>query len=51
VNTLTGYFELPDGRAFSFSVEANHHVQGGRAMLAQIDSVVVAMARAVSRRK
>lgn len=51
VNTLTGYFELPDGRSFAFSVEANHHVQRSRVMLAQIDSVVVAMARAVSRKR
>jgi D-alanyl-D-alanine carboxypeptidase/D-alanyl-D-alanine-endopeptidase (penicillin-binding protein 4) len=51
VNTLSGYFDLPDGRIFTFSVQANHHVQGGRRMLAEIDSVVVAMARAVSGKK
>lgn len=51
VNTLSGYFDLPDGHSYSFSVEANHHTQGGRRMLAEIDSVVVSMARAVSRKK
>jgi D-alanyl-D-alanine carboxypeptidase/D-alanyl-D-alanine-endopeptidase (penicillin-binding protein 4) len=51
VNTLSGYFDLPDGRRFAFAVQANHHAQGGRAMIAQIDSVVVAMARAVARRR
>jgi hypothetical protein len=29
----------------TFSVQANHHTQPGKAMLAQIDSVVVEMAR------
>lgn len=50
VNTLSGYFELPDGRTFTFSVQANHHVQGGRRTLNQIDAIVTAMARAVARR-
>ncbi len=50
VNTLSGYFELPDGRTFTFSVQANHHVQGGRRTLSQIDAIVTAMARAVARR-
>ena len=50
VNTLSGYFELPDGRTFTFSVQANHHVQGGRRTLSQIDAIVTAMARAVTRR-
>jgi D-alanyl-D-alanine carboxypeptidase/D-alanyl-D-alanine-endopeptidase (penicillin-binding protein 4) len=48
VNTLSGYFDLPDGRSFTFSVQANHHDQGSRRTLAEIDSVVVAMARAVA---
>jgi D-alanyl-D-alanine carboxypeptidase/D-alanyl-D-alanine-endopeptidase (penicillin-binding protein 4) len=51
VNTLSGYFDLTDGRTFIFSVQANHHAQGGRMMIAQLDSVVVAMARAVARRR
>jgi D-alanyl-D-alanine carboxypeptidase/D-alanyl-D-alanine-endopeptidase (penicillin-binding protein 4) len=51
VNTLSGYFDLPDGRTFTFSVQANHHALGGPMMIAQIDSVVVAMARAVARRR
>jgi D-alanyl-D-alanine carboxypeptidase/D-alanyl-D-alanine-endopeptidase (penicillin-binding protein 4) len=51
VNTLSGYVDLADGRSLTFSVQANHHAQGGRMMIAQIDSVVVAMARAVARRR
>ncbi len=51
VNTLSGYFELPDGHSYNFSIEANHHTQGGRRMLAEIDSVVVAMAQAVTRKR
>jgi len=51
VNTLSGYFELADGREFTFSVQVNHSTQGGRRTIAQIDSVVVAMANAVSRKK
>jgi len=49
VNTLSGYIELDGGRYLMFSVQANHHAAGGRAALARIDSVVVAMARAVGR--
>jgi serine-type D-Ala-D-Ala carboxypeptidase/endopeptidase (penicillin-binding protein 4) len=51
VNTLSGYFELADGREYTFSVQVNHNTLGGRRTIAQIDSVVVAMAEAVSRRK
>ena len=51
VNTLSGFFDLPDGREFAFSVQANHNTQGGRRTIAQIDSVVVALAKAVSRKK
>jgi len=50
VNTLSGYFTLADGRTFTFSVQANHQTAGGRRTIAQIDSIVVAMARALSRR-
>jgi D-alanyl-D-alanine carboxypeptidase/D-alanyl-D-alanine-endopeptidase (penicillin-binding protein 4) len=51
VNTLSGYFELPDGREYTFSVQVNHNTLGGRRTIAQIDSVVVAMAKAVGRKK
>jgi D-alanyl-D-alanine carboxypeptidase/D-alanyl-D-alanine-endopeptidase (penicillin-binding protein 4) len=51
VNTLSGYIDLADGRTFTFSIQANHHAQGSRLAMAEIDSVVVAMARAVGRRK
>ncbi len=50
VNTLSGYIELP-GRTLTFSVQANHHALGGRQMLAQIDSIVVALAKAAGRTK
>jgi D-alanyl-D-alanine carboxypeptidase/D-alanyl-D-alanine-endopeptidase (penicillin-binding protein 4) len=45
VNTLSGYIERADGRRFTFSIEANGHSVPGRQMLAQIDSLVVQMAR------
>ena len=45
VNTLSGYIELDRGRFLTFSVQANHHAQPSRAILAVIDSVVVEMAR------
>lgn len=45
VNTLSGYVERPDGSWRVFSVQANHHVLGGRAMIQQIDSVVVELGR------
>jgi D-alanyl-D-alanine carboxypeptidase/D-alanyl-D-alanine-endopeptidase (penicillin-binding protein 4) len=45
VNTLSGYVELEGGKGLVFSVQANHHTQPTRAILAQIDSVVVDMAR------
>jgi D-alanyl-D-alanine carboxypeptidase/D-alanyl-D-alanine-endopeptidase (penicillin-binding protein 4) len=45
VQTLSGYIELGGGRALTFSVEANHHAENGRTMLAAIDSVVVNMGR------
>jgi serine-type D-Ala-D-Ala carboxypeptidase/endopeptidase (penicillin-binding protein 4) len=51
VNTLSGFFELPTGKTYTFSVQANHHVIGGRRMLAEIDSVVVGMARAVEAKR
>jgi serine-type D-Ala-D-Ala carboxypeptidase/endopeptidase (penicillin-binding protein 4) len=45
VHSLSGYIELPGGKTLTFSVEANHHAQPSRVMLATIDSVVVDMAR------
>ena len=45
VNTLSGFVELDGGKGLVFSVQANHHTQPTRAILAQIDSVVVDMAR------
>jgi D-alanyl-D-alanine carboxypeptidase/D-alanyl-D-alanine-endopeptidase (penicillin-binding protein 4) len=51
VNTLSGYLDLADGRTFTFSIQANHHAQGSRLTIAEIDSVVVAMAKAVGRKK
>ena len=45
VNTLSGFIELANGKILTFSVEANHHAQPGRAMIAQIDSLVVQMGK------
>jgi serine-type D-Ala-D-Ala carboxypeptidase/endopeptidase (penicillin-binding protein 4) len=50
VNTISGYFELTNGRVYTFSVQMNHHALPGRLALPQLDSVVVAMARAVGAR-
>lgn len=57
VNTLSGYVEAAaDSTAVRrpplriFSVQANHHALGGRAMIAAIDSVVVELARPPRRR-
>ncbi len=44
VNTLSGYIEQP-GKILVFSVEANNHTLGGRAMIQQIDSLVVQLGR------
>ena len=46
VNTLSGYIERSDGRRFTFSIQANSHTVSTRQMLAQIDSVVVAIGTA-----
>lgn len=43
VNSLSGFIERPDGRVLTFSVQANHHAQSGRAVIAQIDSLVAEM--------
>ena len=45
VNTLSGYIERSDGRVITFSIQANAHDVPNRQMLAQIDSVVVQLAR------
>ena len=45
VNTLSGYVTRPDGKTLLVSIQANHHALGGRAMIAAIDSVVVAVSR------
>jgi len=45
VNTLSGYIERADGRRFTFSIQANGHTVPGRLIVAQIDSLVVQMAR------
>jgi D-alanyl-D-alanine carboxypeptidase/D-alanyl-D-alanine-endopeptidase (penicillin-binding protein 4) len=45
VNTLSGYLERPRGGPLIFSIQANHHTQGGRAMIAAIDSVLAIIGR------
>ena len=45
VNTLSGYIERADGRVITFSIQANAHDVPNKQMLAQIDSVVVQLAR------
>jgi len=45
VNTLSGYIDRPDGKVWTFSIEANHHTQRSRDILARIDSVVVEIAK------
>ncbi len=45
VNTLSGYVTRPDGRTLVVSIQANHHTLGARAMIAAIDSIVVAIGK------
>ena len=45
VSTLSGYIEKADGRVITFSIQANAHDISNRQMLAQIDSIVVQLAR------
>jgi serine-type D-Ala-D-Ala carboxypeptidase/endopeptidase (penicillin-binding protein 4) len=45
VHSLSGYIELARGRALTFSVQANHHAEPSRTMLAAIDSVVLELGR------
>jgi D-alanyl-D-alanine carboxypeptidase/D-alanyl-D-alanine-endopeptidase (penicillin-binding protein 4) len=49
VNSLSGYLERPDGRLVTFSIQANHHTLGSRAMIARIDSLVVEVGRNAGR--
>jgi D-alanyl-D-alanine carboxypeptidase/D-alanyl-D-alanine-endopeptidase (penicillin-binding protein 4) len=49
VNALSGYVELPNGRTLTFAVVANNHALRGSQVTAQIDSVVVEMARGMER--
>lgn len=50
VNTLAGYLELDGGRTITFAVMANHHALPNQLVMAQIDSVVVDLARTLRRR-
>ncbi|HET8622698.1 MAG TPA: D-alanyl-D-alanine carboxypeptidase/D-alanyl-D-alanine-endopeptidase [Gemmatimonadales bacterium] len=50
VNALAGYLELEGGRTVTFAVLANHHALTAPAATAQIDSVIVDLARAFARR-
>jgi D-alanyl-D-alanine carboxypeptidase/D-alanyl-D-alanine-endopeptidase (penicillin-binding protein 4) len=45
VNSLSGFIDRPDGRVWTFSVQANHHTQPGGVAIQRIDSVVVEMGR------
>jgi D-alanyl-D-alanine carboxypeptidase/D-alanyl-D-alanine-endopeptidase (penicillin-binding protein 4) len=45
VQALSGYIEIGSGKALTFSVQANHHAETGRTMLAAIDSVIMEMGR------
>ena len=45
VNSLSGYIEMDRGKTLTFSVQANNHTQPSRAILAEIDSVVVEMGK------
>lgn len=47
VHSLSGYIESGGGKTLTFAVEANHHAQPSRVMLAMIDSVVVEMGKSV----
>ena len=45
VNALSGYVSMPKGRVRIFSIQTNNHDLGGTAMLARIDSLVVAIGK------
>ena len=44
-NALAGFLELDGGRTVTFAVLANHHPLAGRLVAAQIDTLVVDLAR------
>jgi D-alanyl-D-alanine carboxypeptidase/D-alanyl-D-alanine-endopeptidase (penicillin-binding protein 4) len=46
VHSLSGYLELGPRKTLFFSVQANHHAETARTMMAAIDSVVVEMGKA-----
>jgi D-alanyl-D-alanine carboxypeptidase/D-alanyl-D-alanine-endopeptidase (penicillin-binding protein 4) len=50
VNTLSGYIEQSGGPPLVFSIQANHHILGGRLMNAAIDSVLVVMDRSLRKK-
>ncbi len=50
VNGLAGYLELDRERTVTFAVLANHHALAGMAVTAQIDSLIVDLARQLARR-
>jgi D-alanyl-D-alanine carboxypeptidase/D-alanyl-D-alanine-endopeptidase (penicillin-binding protein 4) len=45
VNTLSGYIEPANGKVLIFSIQANHHVQTTKTILAAIDNLVLEMAK------
>lgn len=45
VQSLSGYIEQGPGKTLMFSIQANHHAETTRMMLAAIDSLVVEMGR------
>jgi serine-type D-Ala-D-Ala carboxypeptidase/endopeptidase (penicillin-binding protein 4) len=49
VNALSGYLERPDGRLLTFSIQANHHTLPSRAMIAQLDSLMMEIGAGAAR--
>lgn len=45
VNSLSGYIERPGGASVTFSIQANSHAASSPQVVAEIDSVVVELAR------
>jgi D-alanyl-D-alanine carboxypeptidase/D-alanyl-D-alanine-endopeptidase (penicillin-binding protein 4) len=45
VNTLSGYIEPVNGKTLIFSIQANHHVQSSKSILAAIDNLVLEMGK------